>query len=681
MHNRLWRLALMAAVLAAGLGARAAAGVPGAAAQGTTTFFITNVNADNFPTVTFDLRAVDLSNQVVTNLNSGSVSVYENGQLVPQEFVQVTPDPEGPMTVVFAIDLGRQSRFQAIGVNNTKQAITTLISGGYFRDERDTFQVMARQNVGNDQTIVLWPASSKGEDLVSWTASFPFNRSSSNTRGLLVVEDAINAMDGLVGIPGSETAAIVYLARYIEDPNQLGSTGATAATSAANSLAQAAREKYITIHTLQFDSTGQLMGPFQALSAGANGIHATVQGSNVVAAATTMYQAIDAQRIIYHVTYRSQLGAAGTRVITLNAPTPPENGVTGEYTLQQVGGATLRITQPAAGSTLRREATLGTGGAYTYDLNRVAVAVEVSWPAGVAARGLTSAQLFVDGQLEDEVTPAEGATQLSFDWDITDVVAPGENQVQLKVVVMDELQVPAEASATVFVDVVPPPEPTPAPTEVPESPMATALREYGVWGLGALLCAGAGLVVLVGAVLLLRPRRQPQLAPAAAGPGARAGGRAGPDHTMVVGGGGPGGALATLTVLEGPRGMMGETINLTKPVSVLGRNPEMADVVFYPDENSSLSRAHATIQLDGKFFVLTDNGSTNGTRVNGQLLKASDPVQLRDGDEIVLGDLGKLGVKMRFNTVAAGSSQTDIRDRTFIVDDYDQQDWDKFKEG
>jgi hypothetical protein len=45
----------------------------------------------------------------------------------------------------------------------------------------------------------------------------------------------------------------------------------------------------------------------------------------------------------------------------------------------------------------------------------------------------------------------------------------------------------------------------------------------------------------------------------------------------------------------------------------------------------------------------------------------------------VLGDLGKLGVKMRFATGGV-QDHTALQDRTFIVDDYDQQDWDKFRE-
>jgi pSer/pThr/pTyr-binding forkhead associated (FHA) protein len=82
----------------------------------------------------------------------------------------------------------------------------------------------------------------------------------------------------------------------------------------------------------------------------------------------------------------------------------------------------------------------------------------------------------------------------------------------------------------------------------------------------------------------------------------------------------------------------------------------------------------------GRNPELTDSNSTNGTRVNGELLRPSDPVQLRDGDELVLGDLGKLGVKMRFSTSGV-QDHTELKDRTYIVDDYEQQDWDKFKEG
>ena len=114
--------------------------------------------------------------------------------------------------------------------------------------------------------------------------------------------------------------------------------------------------------------------------------------------------------------------------------------------------------------------------------------------------------------------------------------------------------------------------------------------------------------------------------------------------------------------------MVGEVYTLTKPVTVIGRNPSRCDIVFYPNQESSMSRVHCSIRLDGKFFTLLDNNSSNGTHVNGERIKPNDPVQLRDGDEIVMGDMAKLGVKLRFSE-RSESASGDLSDRTFIVDD------------
>jgi pSer/pThr/pTyr-binding forkhead associated (FHA) protein len=131
-------------------------------------------------------------------------------------------------------------------------------------------------------------------------------------------------------------------------------------------------------------------------------------------------------------------------------------------------------------------------------------------------------------------------------------------------------------------------------------------------------------------------------------------------------------ALAKLTVLEGPKGLIGESINIVKPTTVIGRNPQTTDIHFYPEEESSVSRVHCTIQKDGPTFKLTDNGSSAGTRLNGRLLPPNDPVVLAENDEIVLGDLGRRGVKIRFSVV---SEPGEVKysgvadDRTRIMDE------------
>ena len=69
---------------------------------------------------------------------------------------------------------------------------------------------------------------------------------------------------------------------------------------------------------------------------------------------------------------------------------------------------------------------------------------------------------------------------------------------------------------------------------------------------------------------------------------------------------------------------------LNKRVSTMGRSRD-CDVVI-PDPNAS--RVHAEVRHIGLDYFLVDMGSTNGTEVNGQLVKRH---ALADGDRIVVG--------------------------------------------
>ena len=69
---------------------------------------------------------------------------------------------------------------------------------------------------------------------------------------------------------------------------------------------------------------------------------------------------------------------------------------------------------------------------------------------------------------------------------------------------------------------------------------------------------------------------------------------------------------------------------LSKRVSTMGRSRD-CDVVV-PDPNAS--RVHAEVRHIGLDYFLVDMGSTNGTEVNGQLVKRH---ALADGDTLVIG--------------------------------------------
>ncbi|HUC05333.1 MAG TPA: DUF3662 and FHA domain-containing protein [Acidimicrobiales bacterium] len=88
--------------------------------------------------------------------------------------------------------------------------------------------------------------------------------------------------------------------------------------------------------------------------------------------------------------------------------------------------------------------------------------------------------------------------------------------------------------------------------------------------------------------------------------------------------GADGGFLAELVLADGRRVAVG-----TEPL-VIGRLPECGIVLH----DSNVSRQHAEVRRTGEGVLLTDLGSTNGTRVNGQPVREQ---YLANGDEVQVG--------------------------------------------
>jgi hypothetical protein len=640
------RFAGLALILALGT---AVLGAPTAAlAQAGTTFFVTDVDSSAFPNVTFSLRAADLNNKAVGGLSASNVSVYENGEEASD--LQVTPHTDGPIALIFLIDQGHFANFSSFTLNNTRLAITTLVSGGYFVDGRDTVQVLGRQNVNSDQTVELLPPTSKATDLSTWAANFNFDRGSGPTKGLLGIEDAIDRMSQIVPIPGSQTTAIIYLGRYIEDPSP------QVAVSAAQNTATAASRNSISIYTLQTDPSKSRSDALQVLAESSGGQYAALDRTGFTSAVSSVYNTIAAQRSYYTVSYRSNLGSSGDREITINSTEKPATGVTGTFSIN-LQPATIAISEPVAGSTIRREAQLGEDGSLSADTSPVKVVANLTWPDGFA-RNIDKAELYANDKLEGTAEVAPGADQFEFEWDLSDIVEEGLNPVKLEVRATDELGLEASVETGVSVQVIIP------GTATPEGPPVATMAVGGV----LLFCVlGAVALAIVGAVyffVIRRPTPVISEAPAVAPE---------PRSTIMGADAFPGLTLATLTVSEGPQGLVGEAFRVYMSTTVIGRNPSSTDITFYPDEESSVSRMHCTIQMgeDGS-FRLTDNASSAGTRLNGRRIQPNEPVVLADGDEIVLGDLARRGVKLLFNlpskdSAAPHSGSAD--DRTHIIGD------------
>ena len=86
-----------------------------------------------------------------------------------------------------------------------------------------------------------------------------------------------------------------------------------------------------------------------------------------------------------------------------------------------------------------------------------------------------------------------------------------------------------------------------------------------------------------------------------------------------------------LVVLEGK--LTGHEFALERSSVVLGRGKQ-SDLVL---AEQGISRQHASVQRNPQGWVLTDLGSTNGTLLNGQPIRAREPYLLRPGDRVTIG--------------------------------------------
>lgn len=84
------------------------------------------------------------------------------------------------------------------------------------------------------------------------------------------------------------------------------------------------------------------------------------------------------------------------------------------------------------------------------------------------------------------------------------------------------------------------------------------------------------------------------------------------------------------------RQVTGEKIELGKPSFVLGKNPEKSD--YAVAGNTNISRVHAVITTrNGRYYVM-DQNSTNGTFINGRIIKVGQETEILPGDCLMLAN-------------------------------------------
>lgn len=80
----------------------------------------------------------------------------------------------------------------------------------------------------------------------------------------------------------------------------------------------------------------------------------------------------------------------------------------------------------------------------------------------------------------------------------------------------------------------------------------------------------------------------------------------------------------------------GEIIPINKPKFALGRKPELCD--YSIESNPALTRVHAIFRVEGGKLFVSDNHSTNYTKINGMKIVDQNAYELRNNDIVTCAD-------------------------------------------
>lgn len=652
-------------------------GTPATQAQNPANVFLHTVDESLFPDLSFTFRVVDDANQVVPNITADSLTLYEDGQEI--EDWQVTTSEQGPAQVVFVVDLGEYAYERGFSAASVRQVLSQFVSGGYFRDDTDHVAVLTCTAEG---AVVLLPPTQSQSEFLNAVNSQSFNETSGNTVGLGCVREAVEETLANLVEPGFGNTAVIYLSPLVHATQTAGiAREAEAATVAA--IARQNRVAVYGFHSFTRSGSEQEAPPFQALAEGTGGEYLLLSSEGNTADLNRIYSNIQAQGTLYHASYRSQIAASGQHTIALvpigttDSQAPAFSRQTFTLTLDE---AVVQITAPSNNTSIERDVTQTSSGT-SLEPDSVTITAEiVSWPYSLESADIQSVELLVEGRPTLPL-PNPGLGPYEFELDIS-TIEDGTERLVIQVQVTDKSNI-AAASDSIQLNITadsfiptqtPLPTHTPAPTTVPlvgagdicaadpNSPECQQAR------LPLYLLAALGVALLIAIAMMFRYSAQVKEAVKHPSEAIRKIG-AEVRKTILGGRGGRGKkVIAQFEVLQARKDLVGNTVKIYTHTTTLGRNPKLCDIQLYDeDESSSVSGQHCTIQYDRGTFFIIDNNSANGTEVDGQAIGPDIPVELKDGAEVILGDVFRRGAKLKFIIVQPETPP--IADRTMLEDD------------
>ena len=606
-----------------------------------------NVN-DTFPDVRVQVKPLDANGAFIPGLAQSQFSLREDSESLQIQEVETASLPLN-VRVVFVID----ELVIAPHIQVVREAIQSFAENQM--QAGDQVEVLAASGSGETQTIVELTGDT--EVVINGMQEANYNPASADGTLLLdTINEGLTKLSALSANTEGLNRMVVF-SISINDQLDLGKT------------IENAVQLGIPIHTVLLGSqdAGGALGRL-ARDTGAG------EGAISPEDLNDLFATLEAQSIQdqYLISYRSKADQPGEHNLVMTVGGISSNAVA--FNLDQLELPLVRITAPASGSLITRTETFFGQDPETIQPTEQTVAVEINWPDGHPREIVQdSTALVVNGKsLGPTTTPirenGKDPVILEFTWDLRGENTPGETLFSVVIEAEDELGLKGLSEPLpVTVVYVPFAAPAACPGLISEYAPGLCRNVELILPLASLIVAVTALLIV--AVYMRRnPRVQQRVKERLGTMMTHMGGtRVGGTHT----GGSPGAtrmveplesAKAILVVLEGNSGTKQTEFRLNG-TTTLGRSKDHADLVFQSDQGdrSPISRLHCTLIEKGGFFELTDQGSSNGTFLNGTRLKSGDHHRLKDEDILDLARVPDGGVRLKFKAVAPPSGHMGTR--------------------
>lgn len=602
---------------------------------------ITAVDATEFPQIAVQFRPLDREGVPVAGLAIDGFSLTENSLEMTIESLNELPDANG-MRVHFIIDAG--ASLNSVRWPNARQVVLSFV-------ESDTWMNVAIDEVA----VTAFEANSGRRPIIDYSNDPDAIRRAMNeysppggsnfTAPLPTVNEIL---EELALKTDNKPQFIVFITAAIE--NQRGN----------DTLLERGIELDIPIHTVFVGSNSPSY--LNELANQTGGMYVNYENTNSM---NIVYNDMLLARRLYELSYRSTISTSGTRQITIASGSTTGNG---SYDIE-VNQPRVLITTPNSGDVITRQSVT-----YTEDLGSLtpttqAVVTTVVFP-DEHLRRLRRATLLVNGQVKDELDNPNPNQNIELSWNLRDIQSEGLNDFTIKVEIEDELGlVSTSPDVLIKVDVVIPEEdiditgivsetvttivegaiPTPIPCIGPETTceFERTIRQ----NIPSVISITIAIFALAFAIIVYVNRDKAPVQ-AVRNTVVNVVTRLTKRYKQAE-------PRAYLVVLEGDTNV-GKTLEIFGNTTV-GRSRQDAELLFQQtDDNSPISRRHCSILDEEDHFMIRDEDSANGTYLNGTRLRALDPTELHDGDEIELARVERGGVRLLFQIARGEDDDGDL---------------------